>query len=171
MSLYVGNLHPECNDAVLYKKFSLVGKILSVRVCREAATGKSLGYGYVNYSDPEDAKKAIEMMNYDLCYGRSIRIMWAQKDRCKFQQSANLVVKNLDNDKNERDLKDIFSVYGKILSIKVAKNQRGESKGYGFVQFEDEEAAKCAIAGLNDTEFSGKRLSVSRYFYLIPLKS
>ena len=53
-SLDVGDLDPNIMDAQLYDLFNQLGQVISVRVCRDLTSRRSLGYGYVNFSNPQD---------------------------------------------------------------------------------------------------------------------
>ena len=54
-------------------------------------------------------------------------------------------LQNLDKDIDNKALHDTFSAFGNILSCKVALDLLGQSKGYGFVHYESDEAANMAI--------------------------
>ncbi|KAL0368979.1 UNVERIFIED_CONTAM: Polyadenylate-binding protein 8 [Sesamum calycinum] len=123
-SLYVGDLDLNVTDSQLYDLFNQVGQVVSVRVCRDLSTRRSLGYGYVNYSSPK--------MNLD---------------------------KTIDN----KALHDTFSSFGNILSCKIATDPNGQSKGYGFVQFDSEEAAQGAIDKLNGMLINDKQVYVGHF--------
>ena len=74
----------------------------------------------------------------------------------------NIYVGNLSWTMTDEDLNNLFTQFGTVSSAKILKDKmNGRSKGFGFVEMEDDEAAKAAIAGLNETEVQGRKLIVN----------
>ena len=74
----------------------------------------------------------------------------------------NIYVGNLSWSMTDDDLSNLFTQYGTVTSAKILKEKNtGRSKGFGFVEMEDDEAAKTAIATLNESEIQGRKLIVN----------
>ncbi|CDP18471.1 unnamed protein product [Coffea canephora] len=141
-----------------------VGQVVSVRVCRDLSTRCSLCYGYVNYSNPQDATRAMDVLNFTPINGKSIRIMYSHRDpSIRKSGTANIFIKNLDKAIDNKALHDTFSTFGNILSCKIATDGNGQSKGYGFVQFDHEESAQTAIDKLNGMLINDKQVYVGQF--------
>eukprot|EP01121_Diplochlamys_sp_Union-15-3_P016485 TRINITY_DN560_c0_g2_i1.p1 TRINITY_DN560_c0_g2~~TRINITY_DN560_c0_g2_i1.p1 ORF type:complete len:578 (-),score=90.05 TRINITY_DN560_c0_g2_i1:44-1777(-) len=163
-SLYVGDLALDVTEGQIFELFNPVGMVASIRVCRDAVTRRSLGYAYVNFHNFKDAELVLDTKNNSLIKGRPCRIMWSQRDPSVRKSGVgNIFIKNLDPDIGHKELNDTFSVFGNILSCKVALNDNNLSKGYGFVHFETEESAQKAINKLNGMIIGTKKVYVGKF--------
>jgi polyadenylate-binding protein len=166
-SLYVGDLPTDLAqpEDALFNLFTKVGMVVSIKVCRDINSQRSLGYAYVNYQNPADAETAIRTLNFaEIRPGRQIRVMYSQRDpSLRKSGSGNLFIKNLDASVDTRTLHSTFNRFGNVMSCKIACDDDGKSRGYGFVHFELEADALRAIEAYNGKDFMGKELSVMMF--------
>ena len=75
----------------------------------------------------------------------------------------NIYVGNLNWSLTGDDLYNMFTPYGEVVSAKIItdKFNNNRSKGFGFVEMSDDEAARQAISNLHDTELSGRKIIVN----------
>src|SRR6478609_7735469 len=75
----------------------------------------------------------------------------------------NIYVGNLNWNMSSEDMQNQFAPYGEVTSAKIVtdKFNNDRSKGFGFVEMADDEAARTAIAALHDTEVLGRKIVVN----------
>ncbi len=79
--LYVGNLLYEVTDEDLKTQFATVGTVVSASVIRFRDSGRSKGFGFVEMSTEEEAKKAVDSMNGQDFKGRKLVVSEARPPR------------------------------------------------------------------------------------------
>jgi len=76
--------------------------------------------------------------------------------------SKKLFVGSLPWAVNDQMLQETFEAHGKVVSAKVVTDRyTGRSRGFGFVEMENDEEAKAAITALHESELSGRNIIVS----------
>ena len=76
--------------------------------------------------------------------------------------AKKLYVGNLNYDTTEDNLRGLFTVHGEVLNMNIIIDRySGRSKGFGFIEMADDEAAQAAISALNGQEVEGRQLRVS----------
>src|ERR1700712_4561609 len=75
----------------------------------------------------------------------------------------NIFVGSLPFSLEEADLRELFEAYGEVSTVKlISDRETGRSKGFGFVEMSDDEAAQKAITGLNGADVKGRSIAVSQ---------
>lgn len=79
------------------------------------------------------------------------------------EEQMNIYAGNLSYEVTEEDLKDAFSAFGQVDTVKVIKDEySGRSKGFGFVEMQDNSSAQSAIEGLDGKELKGRAIKVNQ---------
>ncbi|KAL5581056.1 hypothetical protein UlMin_013498 [Ulmus minor] len=77
--LFVGGLSYDTNETVLKDAFGQHGDIIEVKVICDHKSGRSKGYGFVQFTSETAASKALQEMDSQLLDGRNIRVHFAHK--------------------------------------------------------------------------------------------
>ncbi|XWS24274.1 hypothetical protein CRYUN_Cryun28dG0086800 [Craigia yunnanensis] len=180
LSIFVGDLAADVTDSLLHETF--VGKYPSVKAAKvviDANTGRSKGYGFVRFGDDTERSQAMNEMNGVYCSSRPMRIGAATPRKSSgYQQqyssqggyasngdstqsdgdssNTTIFVGGLDSNVTEEDLRQPFSHYGEIVSVKIPFG-----KGCGFVQFANRNNAEEALQKLNGAVIGKQTIRLS----------
>ena len=164
-NVFVKNLGPNATNKSLYQICEPYGEVFSIKLAQDYS-GKSKGYGYVQYKNIADAEKAKAELNGKEKDGKILVVDFykpsERKDRP--QGFTNIYVRSLPPDVTTKEALDkLFEPFGPRTSVgiffKVFDNKPAY---YGFVNFEKPEDAAKAVAALNDKEVSGVKLFVTK---------
>ncbi|KAI9160592.1 hypothetical protein LWI28_009775 [Acer negundo] len=175
--VYVKNLVKDVTEDFLREMFSKFGEVCDAVIMKDVK-GKSKGFGFVKFKSPEEARKAVEVLNGAQLGSKNLFVGRAQmkaeraeilkhqyKEMYNFRiqnpNFSNLYVKNLDISVDDSKLQELFSCFGQITSVKVMRHDSGLSKGFGFVCFSTPEEAKKALDACNGATIQGRTLHVS----------
>ena len=152
-NLLVKNLSPQVSAHLLFNTFIKYGDVRSSKLMVDIM-GESKGFGFISYYHWEDSISAMEHLNNTELGGKNIKINYLEKGRHRQVKRNNIYVKEIPKKNfSDKELIDLFSKYGKINSAIVLKDEKGESKGFGFVCFEKPEDAEVA-----QKEMNGKKI-------------
>ncbi|XP_031267715.1 polyadenylate-binding protein 6-like [Pistacia vera] len=164
-NLFIKNLDPSVKGTCLLGLFCQFGTVLSCKVAEE--NGKSKGFGFVQFDSEESAAAARTALHDTVFRGKKLYVSKFVKkiDRIATGENlkfTNLYVKNLAEDMTEDALHEMFSKFGKVCNVVIMKDGKGNSRGFGFVNFESAEEARKAVDVLNGALMGSKILFVGR---------
>lgn len=164
-TLFVGRLSWNIDDDWLKREFEAYPGLLGARVISDRQSGRSKGYGYVDFESKEVAEKALEEMQGKEIDGRPINVDLStskpkatdrSNDRAKkfgdakSEPSDTLFIGNLSFDCDRDSVTEFFSEYGPILGVRLPTHPETEQlKGFGYIQFESVDSAQKALDNLN----------------------
>ena len=164
------NLDASVDNKTLYDEFSVYGSIISCTVAT-TAMGESKGYGFIQFEEEAVAKNVIDRSSNGniIIHGRHVSVYpfvrkdgrgdLVNNDTLKFN---NVYVKNFSEATTDEDLHRIFGEFGPITSAAVMRDSNGNSKCFGFVNFENVDDAANAVQMLNGKTINEKEWYVSR---------
>lgn len=181
-TLFVRSLPYTATSEALSTHFSFIAPLKHATVVADPITKKSRGFGFVTFTDSEDARRAVKELNGADFEGRKLKVEIAQprhrddagkqatKDKKEKEKedvkkrAPRLIVRNLPwSVKEPQQLIKIFQSYGKVRGVIIPrKNDKpgGEMRGFAFVTMKGYKNAERAIEKTNGMEIDGRVVAV-----------
>jgi len=144
-NLYIRGLTQGTTDRDLVILCQQYGTIISTKAILDKNTNKCKGYGFVDFESPVAAEAAVKALQ-----GRDIQAQMAKQQE---QDPTNLYIANLPPFFEESNLEQLLQPVGPVISTRILRDSKTQSRGVGFARMESKE--KCEEVIL---EFNGKKL-------------
>ena len=187
LTIFVKNLSFATDDAALERHFkhalgnkgrSTLGagpeSVRSAKVSYKTGKGGerlSNGYGFVEFSHPEAARLALDLVHGSSLDGFDLKLQLSTRDREGVRvlqkekggfSTSKLMVRNVAFEANQKDIKQLFEPFGELKVVRVPKKFDGSHRGFAFVDFIFRKDAKKAYEQLNGTHLLGRRLVIEK---------
>ncbi|KAK4196883.1 putative multiple RNA-binding domain-containing protein [Triangularia verruculosa] len=175
-SLFVRNLNFSTTAEGLTNAFKPLDGFVGAQVKtktdpKKPGQGLSMGFGFCAFKTKEQAQAAQKAMDghvldgYKLLVKASHRGLDAAEERRREDlakkagaQRTKVVIKNLPFEASKKDVRALFSNYGKLVALRIPKKFNHSSRGFAFAEFSTAKEALNALTALKDTHLLGRRL-------------
>uniref|UniRef100_A0A7S3JCN3 RRM domain-containing protein n=1 Tax=Euplotes harpa TaxID=151035 RepID=A0A7S3JCN3_9SPIT len=187
-TVFVKNLNFDTTEEKLRKTFegAKAGKILSCKIVKSKENGlQSSGYGFVEFENEEDTKKAIKKLQGVIVDEHVLKLKISRKDKYEAERkkrleklkrkekteesfvdnddmaSNKLLIKNLAFEANNKDIQALFKEVGQIKKIRLPKKANSHlHRGFGFIEFVTVEDARNAFETMQHSHLYGRKLVI-----------
>ncbi|MBA0569752.1 hypothetical protein Golob_003463, partial [Gossypium lobatum] len=172
-SLFVKNINFKTTEESLKNHFTELvkeGRVKSIRVKKHLKNGKqvSMGYGFIEFDSVETATNICRDFQGTILDGHALilQLCHAKKEQAvknveKDKSSTKLLVRNVAFEATEKDLRQLFSPFGQIKSLRLPM-KFGNHRGFAFVEFVTKQEAQNALQALSSTHLYGRHLVLER---------
>ncbi|XP_030893656.1 probable RNA-binding protein 19 isoform X3 [Leptonychotes weddellii] len=175
-TLFIKNLNFSTTEETLKGVFSKVGTVKSCSISKKknkAGAMLSMGFGFVEYRKPEQAKKALKQLQGHVVDSHKLEVRISEratkpaltstrkKQVPRKQTTSKILVRNIPFQADSREIRELFSTFGELKTVRLPKKMTGTGthRGFGFVDFLTKQDAKKAFHALcHSTHLYGRRL-------------
>lgn len=163
--LFVGGLSWETTQENLQNYFSRFGEVVDCVVMKNNETGRSRGFGFVTFADPNNVDNVLHNGPHELDSRTIDPKPCNPRYMAKIQKGGSypkVFLGGLPANVTETDLRQFFSRFGKVMEVVIMYDQeRKKSRGFGFLSFEEESSVERATAKHYVT-LHGKQVEVKK---------
>ncbi|KAL1936134.1 hypothetical protein VTP01DRAFT_268 [Rhizomucor pusillus] len=128
----------------------------------------SMGYGFIEFDSEENASNALKAMQGYTLDGHALQLKFSHhkagtgasssKSKSSKSDTTKLVVRNVPFEATSKDLKELFSTYGKLKSLRLPKKFNGGHRGFAFLDFMTHQEAQNVYDSMNSIHLYGRHL-------------
>jgi multiple RNA-binding domain-containing protein 1 len=175
-TLFVRNLNFSTTSQLLTETFQPFQGFMTARVKTRTDPKKpgqvlSMGFGFLEFRSASEAQIALRAMDGYTLEGHKLQIRASHKgaDAAEERKKADLakraaghktkvIIKNLPFEVTKKDIRELFSAYGQLRSVRLPKKMDRGARGFAFADFTTVKEAQNAMEALRDTHLLGRRL-------------
>lgn len=168
LSIFVGGLKANFTEDVLFKYFGSIGEVESINLKKNKKTNMNKGYCIVTFKDIKSVKRVLKVKDHFIdrrlvtcrpfLRGEKLKKSKAQKNNKK------IYICGLPSKTRNSHIHQLFKRFGKIeTGYTLIDEHSGESKGFGFVSFEEEGVIEEILKSHTQLEILGVKIKVERF--------
>ena len=166
-TVFVSNLLFTVDEEKIKSTFSPLGEIEEIRLVKNMQ-GTSKGYAYVQFKNQSSVSAALAIDRQELC-GRPMFVSpCVDKTQTpttfKFPTTLDkhtVFVTNLAFEMKSSEIEEVFKVHGKVKEVRLVTNRSGKSKGFAYVEYEDEAGAAAAVLKQDQSTVNNRIINVA----------
>lgn len=167
--IYVGSVQFDISEKDLCMLFGQFGPVQRIDMIQDPVHRRHKGYGFLEFETPEAAALAQAQMDGAYLGGRTVKVGRPSNYPADLPPGVprplpnRIYVGNVHEQLGENDVRSVFEAFGTVRYCHLTLDPAtGGHKGYGYVEYECEQAANSAIASLNNFELAKKSLKVGK---------
>ncbi|QRW00441.1 RNA recognition motif protein [Ceratobasidium sp. AG-Ba] len=172
-TLFVKNLAFATTDETLNSAFRTLPGFAFARVQtkpdpKRPGARLSMGFGFVGFRSVESAQRALSGMQGAVVDGHALQVKFAKRGDVPEKAAGNatigsskttkMIVKNLPFEATKKDVRELFSAYGQLKSVRVPRKFNSSTRGFAFLDFVTRREAENAFSALQHTHLLGRHL-------------
>ncbi|KAH9926083.1 RNA-binding protein Prp24 [Amylocystis lapponica] len=163
-TLYITNFPEKADDTFVRNLFAKYGTIFDVRWPSKKFKS-TRRFCYLQFTSPSAAQAALELHRHEVEPGQLLNVLISNPERKKDRTDSDandreLYVAGLSKFATKDDLEKLFKTYGTVKEVRMALTDDGHSRGFAFIEFEQEKDASAALAA-NNFELKKRRIAVT----------
>ncbi|KAF8758741.1 RNA recognition motif [Rhizoctonia solani] len=172
-TLFVKNLAFATTEEILNSAFRSLPGFAFARIqtkpdSKRPGARLSMGFGFVGFRSVESAQRALSGMQGAIVDGHALQVKFAKRGEVDNQGGAvtsvgatkttKMIVKNLPFEATKKDVRELFSAYGQLKSVRVPRKFNSQTRGFAFLDFISRREAENAFTALQHTHLLGRHL-------------